>query len=290
MPLARHPRLRRSSAVGRFAAAAAAEALGDEKETRVREGTLRLGAVFAFMNGCVTFSHRFYREVLENPRTASPILFPETVFNAPSSHLSAVFGSTSQNYTLVGDSAQFLPGMEVAIGWLLAGEVDACLVVGAEELDWLSTEACMLFSRRCVISEGAGALLLERTSVETGSGTIEVAAITDAHMFTNTQSKQDAAHRMRADLPARPADSVLVDGCGCVSGSNVENVAWTDWQSERLSPAAVVGDALGAGLALQCVAAAGLLHRRVWREALVSAVGTNQQAVGAHFRRLERDG
>jgi 3-oxoacyl-(acyl-carrier-protein) synthase len=103
-----HARLRRSPPIARFAAAAALEALGDRWEKIRGDASFRLGVVFSLMNGCVTYSRRFFAEVLENPSTASPILFPETVFNAPSSHISALLGVTGPNYTLAGDSADFL--------------------------------------------------------------------------------------------------------------------------------------------------------------------------------------
>ena len=114
------------------------EALGEERVAQVKAGELRLGIVFATMCGAVQYSNRFYQEVIDEPATASPILFPETVFNATSSHLSAIFNSQAANYTVVGDSAEFLSACRIAADWLHAGEVDGCLVVGSEELDWVS--------------------------------------------------------------------------------------------------------------------------------------------------------
>ena len=67
--------------VTELAAAAALEALGDSANA-VREGRCRLGIVFCVMAGCVNYSRRFYQETLEDPSTASPLIFPETVFNA----------------------------------------------------------------------------------------------------------------------------------------------------------------------------------------------------------------
>ena len=78
----RHPRMRRTSPITRFATAAALEALGD-MVTPVRDGNHRLGIVFCVMAGCVNYSRRFFQEVLEDPSTASPLVFPETVFNHP---------------------------------------------------------------------------------------------------------------------------------------------------------------------------------------------------------------
>src|SRR3712207_7831863 len=42
----------------------------------------------AVSNGGVIYTKRFYHEVVESgAEAASPLLFPETVFNAPASHL-----------------------------------------------------------------------------------------------------------------------------------------------------------------------------------------------------------
>ena len=71
------------------------------------------------MSGSVNYSRRFYDETLKDPATASPLVFPETVFNAPASHLAALLGTTAINYTLVGDPGTFLQGIALAADWLL---------------------------------------------------------------------------------------------------------------------------------------------------------------------------
>src|SRR6516164_5721176 len=91
-----HARLRRASPVSQYAVSAALEALGAEAGS-VTNGGLRLGIVMCVMSGCVNYSRRFYDETLKNAATASPLVFPETVFNAPASHLASVLGSTGLN-------------------------------------------------------------------------------------------------------------------------------------------------------------------------------------------------
>jgi len=74
-PFMAHPRLRRSSPITQFAVGAALEALGaDPADARYEEG--RLGIITCVMSGCVNYSRRFYDEVLRDPSTASPLLFP----------------------------------------------------------------------------------------------------------------------------------------------------------------------------------------------------------------------
>src|SRR5207248_3451173 len=104
--LAPHPRLRRASAISRFAAAAGLEALQNAGVKLGSQNDDRIALVFAISNGGVIYTKRFYRDIVETgAQSASPLLFPETVFNAPASHLAAILGITGATYTLVGDSA-----------------------------------------------------------------------------------------------------------------------------------------------------------------------------------------
>ena len=201
-PLAflRNPRLRRASPISRYAVAAALEALGEDRRAQVQANAYRLGILFVFMNGCVNYSNRFYGEVLNDPSLASPILFPETVFNAPASHLAAMLESRGPAYTLVGDSAQFLGGMDLGIEWLLDEQVDGVLVVGSEELDWLSTEAASLFSRNIIVSEGAGAVLLEASTDV--SDFPRVCGITPAFTYGNNRDRTQATAELLEALAA----------------------------------------------------------------------------------------
>jgi len=147
--------------VSQYSVAAGLEALGDDV-AKVGDGSMRLGIVQCVMSGCVNYSRRFYDEVLRDPATASPLLFPETVFNAPSSHLAALLGTMAINYTLVGDPGAFLQGIALGAQWLRERTVDRCLVIGTEEIDWLTADAFRIFSRSVVVSGGAVALYLGR--------------------------------------------------------------------------------------------------------------------------------
>src|SRR5688500_17168315 len=169
-----HARLRRTSPISHHVVAAALEALGEDAP---KINSLRVGIVVCVMSGCVNYSRRFYDEVLRDPATASPLIFPETVFNAPSSHLASLLGSTALNYTLVGDPGTFLQGLALAAQWLAAEELDGCLVAGAEELDWLTADAYQLFSREIIVADGAGAVYLTKNSMRQG---VRLACVTDA--------------------------------------------------------------------------------------------------------------
>jgi len=266
-----HPRLRRAGAMAQHTVAAALEALGDDA-ARVQSGELRLGVIVCMMAGGVTYSRRFYEEVLRAPETASPLIFPETVFNAAASHLGAFLGSKGINYTLVGDDGTFLQSLALAADWLANDRADACVIVGTEEVDWIVADALRLFQPGTIYSGGAGALYLKK---ETPSS-VELAAVTDSLIFTLQQNRAAAASRMRAQLPSGSANELL---CECPENSS----AWAGWPGQRLAPKTILGEAFVASAAWQCAFACHALQQKEFAAANVSIVGVNQQAIGARF-------
>jgi len=276
--------LRRTSSITHHVVAAALEAIGTDASL-VANGSLRLGIVLCVMSGCVNYSRRFYDEVLRDPGTASPLVFPETVFNAPASHLASLLGTPALNYTLVGDPGTFLGGVALAANWLADDRVDACLVVGAEEADWLTSDAFHLFSRRIILSDGAGALYLKKTR---GGALAELQCVTDCHLFVQLPDRARAAKQARAQLPACSANQLLADGLQNLSLLDAaEADAWQDWRAARISPKTILGEGLMAAAAWQCVVAIDALNQCGYTAANVSVVGCNQQAIGAHFVNLK---
>jgi hypothetical protein len=233
---------------------------------------------------CLRYSGRFFGEVLRDPGTASPLLFPETVLNAPASHLAAFLGDADLAYSLIGDQTAFVQALVVATEWLLEERVDVCVVVGAEEFDWLWADAVRGFARGVVTSEGAGALVLAREArAESG---IALERITDAHLYAGQATRLAAARALRRDFPRQGPNELLVDGrCGVPRVDQAEAAAWQDWSGPRLSPRAILGEGLSAATAWQCVAACAALAEGGAHAANVSVVGGNQQAIGVRFAR-----
>ena len=284
-PFLAHPRLRRASPLAQHVVAAGLEALGEDS-TRVQAGALRLGLIICTMAGSVAYSRRFYEEVLREPATASPLIFPETVFNAAASHLAAYLGSTEINYSLVGDDGTFLQGLALAAHWLAQDRVEACMVVGAEELDWIVADALRLFQRKAIHGAGAGALYLKPgvRSAECGMNPVELAAITDPFLFTSKQTRAVAVLKMRAQLPPDADGAALCLGAQKIARVDAaELTAWADWTGPRLAPKLILGDAFAASSAWQCVAACDAVQTGKYSAVNVSVVGANQQAIGARF-------
>jgi 3-oxoacyl-[acyl-carrier-protein] synthase II len=281
--LAGHPRLRRATPLALFAAAAALEALGPERVAAIQAGTLRAGLIYTLLNGGVSYSGRFFGEVLANPATASPILFPETVFNASASHLAAYLGITGPCYSLVGDSAQFLAAIDMAALWLDLGHIDLCLVIGAEEHDWLVAAAIDLLKPGVPVAEGAACLVIEPGGSNTKGVAIQTLA--SHHPIAGFPQRPQAAAAARAALgPLHPAALLVDDCCGPRAADAATARAWHDWSGPRLSPAAVLGHGLSAAGAWQCVAACHSLRAGTAAEAIVATTGLNQRAAALHLR------
>lgn len=275
--LPKSPRLRRVSPISKFAVGAAIEALGPERAARAAAGELRLGVVCALLNGCVNYSNRFFGEVLADPAVASPILFPETVFNAPSSHLSSLFNSTAPNDTILGDSAEIFTALEIATEWLIRGDCDGVLVVVPEELDWLSAEAVGLYSREAIPAEGAAALYLE-----TGGEGPQLLAIPDPVPLDPGCERAEALRAvLKAGGVSDDGRTLLSDSRSCVGRFDVaEDRAYAGWDGPRISVRETLGEAFGASSGLQVVAAIEHLRRGTADRAWVATLGGNEQAAG----------
>jgi 3-oxoacyl-(acyl-carrier-protein) synthase len=245
----------------------------------------RLGVIACLQAGCINYCRRFFSEALQDPAAASPLLFPETVYAGPASHVAALLGGVSLAYTLVGDPGCFLQGIALGAQWLGENHLDACLIVGSEESDWIIADALWHLDRPAVLAGGAGALLLCR---DLGfSGHAELALITDPHTFSARVSRTRAARAMRSQLGAGSSADLLCDGIGeSPRADAAEQAAWQDWAGTRLSPKKILGDGLMASAAWQCVAACEAVASGRFSAANVSIVGSNQQAIGARFVRV----
>src|SRR4051812_8249826 len=208
-----HPRLRRSSAISRFAAVAGLDALASANVKLDPQIAQRTALIFAVSNGGVVYTKRFYHDIVESgAQAASPLLFPETVFNAPASHLAAILGITGASYTLVGDGAVGILALKMAEDLLLSDTLDYCLVVGAEEADWLLADAYRkwrLLISSPPLSEGAGAILLS-SEENTSSRPIRIEKISAGANFPTRREAVAAVEKVFAEFNDSPIDLVAV--------------------------------------------------------------------------------
>jgi 3-oxoacyl-(acyl-carrier-protein) synthase len=229
-PFLAHRRLRRASPLTHYVCAAGLEAL-EAGGANANPSSGRLGLIVCLLCGAVRYSNRFFEETLLDPATASPVLFPETVFNAPASHLTAVLGREPLCCTLIGEPGTFLQAVALGAEWLDDGLVDGCLVIGAEETNWLLADVLWHFDHGAVLAGGAGALYLTRLSAPTRG--VELSMVTDPLLYSTGRSRAAAALAMRRLLPISAPDELLCD--------SAKNRPRADAAEARL--AALAGDA-----------------------------------------------
>jgi 3-oxoacyl-(acyl-carrier-protein) synthase len=266
-----YPRLRRASAISRFAATAGLDALRAAGVELSPQNGGRTALIFAISNGGVIYTKRFYRDIVDaGAQSASPLLFPETVFNAPASHLAAILGITGATYTLVGDGAVGLLAIKMAEDLMTNEALDRCLVVGTEEVDWLLCDAYHRWrllrlappiepfskeQRGMILSEGAGAIVLTRE----GQFTIESAH--PGGYFTKRTEAWKILKQILTDLSQTEIDLVI-------SSANGTFVDMAEYRAlEQVIPRALVytakpalGESAGAAGMWQVILAAQALR------------------------------
>lgn len=300
-----HPRLRRSSAISRFAAAAGLEALENAHVKLDRETAKRTALIFAVANGGVVYTKRFYHDIVESgAQAASPLLFPETVFNAPASHLAAILGITGASYTLVGDGAVGTLALKMAEDLMAAADLDYCLVVAAEEADWLLCDAYSKWRllrsappiepfrrppRGTILSEGAGAILVGR------NGPIQIDQIASGTNFSKQREATAAVDQVLAEVCTTPTDLVSASANGTfIDDAEQTAILKHSAKAHVYSVKQALGEGVGASSLWQTIAAAhalitqklpGPMETRPLRNALVSTCGLNQQVAALRISR-----
>ncbi len=310
-----HPRLRRASAISRFGAAAGLQALecaGLKLDTQTAG---RIALIFAISNGGVVYTKRFYREIVSTgPQAASPLLFPETVFNAPASHVAAILGVTGATYTLVGDGAVGIAAINMADELMKNEALDYCLIVGTEEVDWLLCDAYRQWrllrmappiepysnqNRGMILSEGAGAVLLAR------NGLVSIEHVHPGGYFSKrTEAAKilktilDELRQIESDLVISSANGTFIDGAESQALRQVlpnalvytvkpplgESVGaaglWQVIAAAQALGSAEVPPVLHAGSSASLRLSRSRMRLANARRAIVLSCGLNQQAAG----------
>jgi 3-oxoacyl-(acyl-carrier-protein) synthase len=310
-----HPRLRRSSAISRFAVVAGLAALDDAGLKLDAETAARTALIFAVSNGGVIYTKRFYHDIVASgAQAASPLLFPETVFNAPASHLAAILGITGASYTLVGDGAVGILALKMAEDLMESETLDRCLVVGAEEVDWLLCDAYRQWRllrsappiepfqqppRGTILSEGAGALLLGR------GGDIRLEKIAAGTNFRKQREAGEALRKIFEELGDADIDLVVASANGTFIDAAEHDAVLRSCPDARIyAMKRALGESVGASSLWQTICGAQCLRTQLvppnslplhgpqvrsgpsqgsddqLRRAVISVCGLNQQVAG----------
>jgi len=276
--LGRNPRLRRSSVITYYSVAAALAALENAGIQMTPATADRTAVIFAICSGGVVYTRKFYEAIVrEGANAASPLLFPETVYNASASHLSALLGVTGMSYTLVGDGSVGMTALKFAEQLFETSEIDHCIVAGGEELDWILCEAYCEWRLPATLAEGGAALVLGR------SGRFALDEIHEGVPFSRRSGARPAIRKVLVDLATKCGAVDLVVGSAnhtFIDAAESAAIAENFHETPVELPKDFLGEALGAGALIQTIFAALALERRGIRKTLVSTLGFNHQAAG----------
>ncbi len=180
---------RRMSRVSRMAVAASIEALEDSKLTLETIDKDRVGVIIGTAYGSSSHVEDFFVSLLnDGPRGAQPFLFPETVPNAPASHISMFHGITGPNTTFCQNDISAENAILYAINLLSQDIADVVFVGGADELTAMQYgcyDALGVLNKvkaendapirpapggGLVLGEGAGILIVEKSDAANNRG------------------------------------------------------------------------------------------------------------------------
>ena len=277
------PRLRRSSIISHLAVAAATDATASAGMTP--DKLARTALIFAASDGGVVYTRRFYADLVERGEgSGSPLLFPETVYNAPASHIAARLGLQGEVLTLVGDAAAGLTAIRTGCELLAAGEADFCLVAAAQEIDWITCEAYIRWgligdgsNHASVFSEGAAAIVLARDSA--------VCRVSATHPGYSCRTEKETEERLGSVVNDLLAGSHVALSVSCASGTRLGLAEKHCLErllpnAKVLAPKSVLGESLACSTMQQVIAGVLGLRESGGGDALVTTIGCNRQVAG----------
>ena len=172
---------RRMSRISRMAVASSVEAVKDSGLILDSIDRERIAVIMGTSYGSSSYVEDFYISLLKDgPRGAQPFLFPETVPNAPASHIAMFHGITGPNTTFCQNEISAENAILYAQNLLLQNQVDVALVGGADELSAILYSCYNALSALnkirvendelvnpkpgdgLILGEGAGVLVMER--------------------------------------------------------------------------------------------------------------------------------
>jgi hypothetical protein len=252
-------RLRRCPAITHFAVGATALALKSAGISANGENP-RIGVIAAIAKGTLIYSRKFHAQFVQGgAKMVSPMLFPETVANAPASHVASVFGLTGPNATLLGDAAVAFNALAMARDFLEWNLADAMLVVAPHEHDRILEDAYARFRwlfKKIPFSEGAAAMMLTRERGNFG----EILHVDRGFPWHNRAEIPKLLEKAAQNLPEKPRFVSVSD-------------------DEKL----IFGEAFAAGALWQVLFALEKLSRGEC--ALVKCAGLNEQVSAVLVKR-----
>ncbi|MFC1884887.1 beta-ketoacyl-[acyl-carrier-protein] synthase family protein [Thermodesulfobacteriota bacterium] len=160
---------RRMSRISRMAVAASLEAVEDSGLNLDDIGREKIAIIMGTAYGASSYVNDFYNSLLrDGPRGAQPLYFPETVPNAPASHVAMIHGINGPNSTFCQNEISAENAILYAKNLIELGRCDAVLVGGGDEISSVQYECYSAVRALQKIKAGEG----EKSIRVRGSGLV----------------------------------------------------------------------------------------------------------------------
>jgi 3-oxoacyl-(acyl-carrier-protein) synthase len=158
--------LRRAAEISKYTMIAIDQSISDAgiKTFRGEDTALLVGIT----HGALNYTQEYHRSLItEGVDDISPILFSDSVLNAPAGNGSICFDINGPVHTLVGGATTGIKGIMLACQMLNSKRINKGIIVCAEELNELSL-FCYSKLNNDTLSEGSGAILIENEDAMKG--------------------------------------------------------------------------------------------------------------------------
>lgn len=292
------PRLRRSSEISLSATTSALEAVKNLPEDLVPFQSQQAVLLYGSSDGGVRYTRRFFEAVQKDgPGKGSPLLFPETVYNAPASHVAATLGMEGEALSLVGDGAVAFSLLENA-AVLLGSGCAIALAVAAEESDAISNCGYSAWglarnpskdSHRpadspsgAIFTGGAGALILGLRSTHPNRRGSAIRCL-GSLPYRSAATLRSAISSLCSQCRDTP-EAVICSDAGTKPGALEQKILQHRLPGVPVfAPKQFLGEALSAATFWQLLLAAHLVEHKGLKNLLVVSTGYNGTVAGAEI-------
>jgi 3-oxoacyl-[acyl-carrier-protein] synthase II len=185
----KNPRWYRIPRISQFALVSANLAISDAKLNIRKEDPSRIGIFFGTCNGPSYSTEQVYQALIEKgPAGVNPILFQETVFNAPVSNISILLGIKGPCIALPIGQASGSYAISIALNYLRNQKIDCAIVGAADEHTKIVHES---FSYLKVLSPSDGGEEGSRPFDKTRNGVV----LSEGSVFLILESLEHAQQR-----------------------------------------------------------------------------------------------
>ncbi len=275
------PRLRRAGRLAQLAWIAVQDAIADAGKEWTPEEARQTALIFLSTHGGICHTIRFFEDVVKAGTAAgSPIFFPETVYNAPPSHIAANLGIDGMITSLVGDSSVVGAAFCTAEEWLDAGICEQCLLVAAEETHSLLQSAygyLRLGGQRFgtpAFSDAAAAILISRypksSNICAHSG---IVVRKNSHLLPSLRSLFEET------VNGKNPEIILTSALGSTLRINERTAVTQLWPTAALLyPKNELGESFAASSLGHVVLGEALIRHGEISSVLISLIGASGQA------------